>query len=94
MPGYHVLAHMFPRYAYLLLGPGGKLLYGPPFMSKVLRRQGIAYECWPVGCYTTMSTRAQDWRLFELFVTDHPWHCVPYSHQHYMSCGALGAQEE
>ena len=42
MPGFHVIAHMFARYAYLPLAAGGKVLYGPPFMKNLLRQRGIA----------------------------------------------------
>ena len=93
MPGYHVVVYKIPRVGYRCL-LDGTVVYGPPFMKNVLRHRGTAYECWPAGCFTMMSTRHQDWRFYELFVTDHPWHCVPYSHQSYSTCGALGALAE
>ena len=37
-----------------------------------------------------MSTAAQDWRLYDLYYSYHPWHAMPYGHYAYTLAGKLG----
>jgi hypothetical protein len=87
MPGYHVVVVMMARIAYQLAE--NVVIYGHAALGDYFEYMGIAHHTWPAGCFTIMSTSAQDWRRYALYYSFHPWHAMPYSHGRYSDAGLL-----
>ena len=87
MPGYHVVVCMLPCVGFRL--PTGRTFYAPAAVRDYFAMIGAQVTMWPAGVFTIVSTRAQDWRHYELYHSFHPWHAVPFAHGGYQRIGNL-----